>query len=56
MVPLAVVMLALSHGYSFGSSDIVPHCGVPRRGGVVIHNLQAGDRSDQIVTWDHSTD
>ena len=53
MVLLAVAVLvpALSRGASFGSYDVLSQFGVLRQHGVVIHNLQAGDQSDQIIPW-----
>jgi hypothetical protein len=51
LVALAVLIPALAHGSSFGSYDILSQFGVLRQHGVVIHNLQAGDQSDQIIPW-----
>jgi hypothetical protein len=51
LLALAVLAPALSHGSSFGSYDVLSQFGVLRQHGVVIHNLQAGDQSDQIIPW-----
>jgi hypothetical protein len=48
---LAVLAPVLAHGSSFGSYDVLSQFGVLRQPGVVIHNLQAGDQSDQIIPW-----
>ena len=42
---------ALAHGASFGSYDNLSQFGVLRQPGVVVHNFQAGDQSDQIIPW-----
>jgi hypothetical protein len=53
LVAAALVVLApvLAHGASFGSYDILSQFGVLHQPGVVVHNLQAGDQSDQIIPW-----
>ncbi len=51
LLALAVLIPALSRGTSFGSYDVLSQFGVLRQHGVVIHNLQAGDQSDQIIPW-----
>ncbi len=48
---LAVIGPALAHGSSFGSYDVLSQFGLLRQPGVVVHNLQAGDQSDQIIPW-----
>ena len=48
---LLVLAPALSHGASFGSYDNLSQFGVLRQPGVVAHNLQAGDQSNQIIPW-----
>jgi Bacterial membrane protein YfhO len=48
---LAVLAPVLAHGSSFGSYDVLSQFGVLRQPGVVVHNLQAGDQSDQIIPW-----
>ena len=50
-VALAVLAPVLAHGSSFGSYDILSQFGFSRQPGVVVHNLQAGDQSDQIIPW-----
>ncbi len=50
-VALVVLVPALRHGASFGSYDVLSQFGVLRQSGVVVHNLQAGDQSDQIIPW-----
>ncbi len=47
----AVLAPALSHGGSFGSYDLLSQFGVLKQPGVALHNLQAGDQSDQIIPW-----
>lgn len=53
LVAVALVVLApvLAHGSAFGSYDLLSRFGVLRQPGVVVHNLQAGDQSDQIIPW-----
>ena len=53
LVAVALVLLApvLAHGSSFGSYDVLSQFGILRHHGVVVHNLQAGDQSDQIIPW-----
>ena len=53
LVVAAVGVLApvLAHGSSFGSFDVLSQFGVLQQHGVVVHNLQAGDQSDQIIPW-----
>ena len=48
---LAVLAPVLAHGASFGAYDVLSQFGVLRQHGVVVHNLQAGDQSDQIIPW-----
>lgn len=48
---LVVLVPALSHGASFGSYDNLSQFGVLRQPGVVAHNFQAGDQSNQIIPW-----
>ncbi len=48
---LAVLAPVLAHGASFGSYDVLSQFGVLRQPGVVVHNFQAGDQSDQIIPW-----
>jgi hypothetical protein len=48
---LVVLAPALAHGSSFGSYDNLSQFGVLRQPGVVAHNLQAGDQSNQIIPW-----
>ena len=48
---LAVTGPALSRGGSFGSFDLLSQFGVLAQHGVVLHNTQAGDQSDQIIPW-----
>ena len=48
---LAVLAPVLAHGSSFGAYDVLSQFGVLRQPGVVVHNLQAGDQSDQIIPW-----
>jgi hypothetical protein len=50
-VALAVLVPVLAHGPSFGSYDVLSQFGVLRQHGVVVHNVQAGDQSDQIIPW-----
>lgn len=50
MAALAVLGPVLAHGLSFGSYDLLNQYGVLRQPGIV-HNLQAGDQSDQIIPW-----
>jgi hypothetical protein len=47
----AVTGPALSRGGSFGSFDLLSQFGVLAQHGVVLHNTQAGDQSDQIIPW-----
>lgn len=47
----AVLLPVLVHGSSFGSYDLLSQFGVLQHHGVVVHNLQAGDQSDQIIPW-----
>jgi hypothetical protein len=53
MVAVAVAVLApvLAHGSSFGSYDYLSQFGVLQQPGIVVHNIQAGDQSDQIIPW-----
>ena len=51
VVAALVLVPALTHGASYGSYDVLSQFGVLRQPGVVIHNLQAGDQSDQIIPW-----
>ena len=51
LAALAVLAPVLAHGSSFGSYDVLSQFGVLRQPGVVVHNLQAGDQSDQIIPW-----
>jgi hypothetical protein len=51
VVAALVLVPALTHGASYGSYDVLSQFGVLRQHGVVIHNLQAGDQSDQIIPW-----
>jgi hypothetical protein len=53
LVAAAIVVLApvLAHGSSFGSYDVLSQFGLLKQPGVVVHNLQAGDQSDQIIPW-----
>lgn len=53
LVALALAVLAptLAHGASFGSYDLLSQYGLLRQPGVVLHNLQAGDQSDQLIPW-----
>ena len=48
---VAVTGPALSRGGSFGSFDLLSQFGVLGQHGVVLHNTQAGDQSDQIIPW-----
>jgi hypothetical protein len=48
---VAVLVPVLAHGSSFGSFDVLSQFGVLQQHGVVVHNLQAGDQSDQIIPW-----
>ncbi len=48
---VAVLVPVLAHGSSFGSFDLLSQFGVLQQHGVVVHNLQAGDQSDQIIPW-----
>ena len=48
---LSVLGPVLAHGSSFGSFDVLSQFGVLQQHGVVVHNLQAGDQSDQIIPW-----
>ena len=48
---LAVLAPVIAHGASFGSYDVLSQFGVLRQPGVVVHNVQAGDQSDQIIPW-----
>jgi Bacterial membrane protein YfhO len=48
---LAVLGPVLAHGPSFGSYDVLSQFGMLRHPDVVVHNLQAGDQSDQIIPW-----
>jgi len=48
---LGVLAPVLAHGASFGSYDVLSQFGVLRQPGAVVHNLQAGDQSDQIIPW-----
>jgi hypothetical protein len=49
----ALIVLApvLAHGASFGSYDNLTQFGLLRQSGVVPHNFQAGDQSNQIIPW-----
>ena len=48
----AALAPALSRGGgSFGSYDLLSQFGLLRHPGVVLHNVQAGDQSDQIIPW-----
>jgi hypothetical protein len=51
LAALGVLAPVLAHGSSFGSYDVLSQFGLLRQPGVVIHNLQAGDQSDQIIPW-----
>ena len=53
LVAVALLVLApvLAHGSSFGSYDLLSRMGVLQQHGVVAHNSQAGDQSDQIIPW-----
>ncbi len=48
---LAVLAPVLAHGSSFGSYDVLSRYGLLQQPGVVIHNVQGGDQSDQIIPW-----
>jgi hypothetical protein len=48
---VAVLVPVLVHGSSFGSYDVLSQFGVLQHPGIVVHNLQAGDQSDQIIPW-----
>jgi Bacterial membrane protein YfhO len=48
---LAVLAPVLAHGSSFGSYDVLSQFGLLHQPGVVVHNVQAGDQSDQIIPW-----
>jgi hypothetical protein len=47
----AVLAPVFAHGSSFGSYDVLSQFGVLQQHGNVIHNLQGGDQSDQIIPW-----
>ncbi len=48
----AVLAPALARGgASFGSYDLLSQFGLLKHPGVVLHNVQAGDQSDQIIPW-----
>jgi hypothetical protein len=51
LAAVAVLVPVLAHGSSFGSYDVLSQFGVLQQHGVVVHNLQAGDQSDQIIPW-----
>ncbi len=53
LVALAAAVLApaLARGGSFGSYDLLSQFGLLKSPGVVLHNVQAGDQSDQIIPW-----
>lgn len=51
IVAAAVLAPALSHGGSFGSYDLLSQFGLLQHPGIVLHNVQAGDQSDQIIPW-----
>jgi uncharacterized integral membrane protein len=51
VMALAVLAPVLIHGSSFGSYDVLSQFGVLRQPGLIVHNVQAGDQSDQIIPW-----
>jgi hypothetical protein len=50
-VAVATLAPALAHGSSFGSYDNLSQFGLLQQPGIVVHNVQAGDQSDQIIPW-----